>query len=92
MHTIVVSRDTADTFLTLICLTVKERITITEILMDLYICVPVFACMFIHTSKTYTDYRFYLLKLCRTREKYQKMYRLLFPFHTTPPTSHTAEK
>jgi len=44
--------------------------------MNLYTCVPVFACVFMHTSKTYTDYRSCLLKLYRTREKYHRLYRL----------------
>lgn len=31
-------------------------------------------CMFTHTSKTYTGYRFYLLMLYRTRKKHQSLY------------------
>lgn len=60
--------------------------------MNFYTHVPVFVCTFMHRNKTYTDYRFYLVKLHRPAKKYQRLDWLLFPFHTIKPhIMHSSE-
>lgn len=80
IHTMVVSRQTADALVTQSYMFNNKGVNYDHRNCNELKYSP--ACVCVHTSGNFTDYRLYLLKLYRTRKKNQKIYWLVLPFHT----------